>query len=132
VRAAKRDDAANSEAIHLRPSLKGIANQLYITVADFIVVIDGSHEFALRPAQQDVSLVANRMSAGVWVGENFNVRTPSGISDLEFQAFHQTRELGATALQRRDQQAELHRMVDYNTAKRVNFNIVHEPELLHI
>jgi len=51
VGAAKRDNAANSEAIHLRPSPKGIANQLNIMFADFIVIIDESHEFALRPAQ---------------------------------------------------------------------------------
>jgi hypothetical protein len=65
VRAAKSDDAANSEAIHLRPTRKGAADQLNITFADFIVVIDESHKFALRPAQQDVPLVTDRMLAGV-------------------------------------------------------------------
>ena len=68
------------------------------------------------------------MLARVSIGQNLNVRTAPRISDLGFQPFYQTRKLVAAALQRRDQQAELHRAVDYNTAKRVNFGIVHEPK----
>jgi hypothetical protein len=37
------------------------------------------------------------------------------VADLELQALYQTRKLVAPALQRWDQQAELHRVVDYNT-----------------
>jgi hypothetical protein len=63
------------------------------------------------------------------MGQNLNVRTSPRISDLDLQAFYKTRKLVAAALQRWDQQAELHREVDYNTGERVNFGIVYEPGL---
>ena len=63
------------------------------------------------------------MLAGVWIGKNLNVRTSPRISGLEFQAFYQTRKLAAATLQRRDEEAKLHRWVDYNTTLRVNFSL---------